>query len=95
MEAAGAAAGPLREKHVNEKWSRSYELRQGRPVPRTAGHHMAGFSRLLLVVRLSSHSLFTSLLLQYLFKGTVQRDLFGWKWYQSTELSQKDWRRDH
>jgi hypothetical protein len=27
-------------------------------------------------------------------KGTVQRDLFGWKWYQSTDLSQKDWRRD-
>jgi hypothetical protein len=28
-------------------------------------------------------------------KGTVQRDLFGWKWYQSTDLSQKDWRRDY
>jgi hypothetical protein len=29
------------------------------------------------------------------FKGTVQRELFGWKWYQSTDLSQKDWRRDY
>jgi hypothetical protein len=63
-------------------------LRAGKMVQKKASLQPTGSAR---TAKKSARS---KILISSLFKGTVQRDRFGWKWYQSIDLSLNVRRRD-